>query len=250
MKKIAILLIVLNSILAAQANNVKSFELLKSDLRSMESNFNEKDFKNYLNPNTSPQKKKTGLAILYSFLLPGMGELYAENYNSGKYFTIADGVLWGLFIGFNVHANNQEDNYKAHAKAFASINPDGKTELYFANVGNYMNIDDYNNEMLLNRDFDAVYNVETHYWRWETKEQRREYRNTWSSSENSYNNIKFVVWGLLLNRVVSAINAVRLVAAYNNKLETSEVGWNLSLDLEKYHITMPTQMTVNFQTSL
>jgi hypothetical protein len=38
------------------------------------------------------QRKSPALAILYSILLPGMGELYAGDYSSGKYFTIADGV--------------------------------------------------------------------------------------------------------------------------------------------------------------
>jgi hypothetical protein len=36
-----------------------------------------------------------------------MGELYAESYTSGKYFTIAEGALWGVFIGMNSYANWQ-----------------------------------------------------------------------------------------------------------------------------------------------
>ena len=54
-------------------------------------------------------KKNAGLAILYSLILPGMGELYAENYESGKYFTIADGVIWGFVAGFNIYGNRQEN---------------------------------------------------------------------------------------------------------------------------------------------
>ncbi len=42
----------------------------------------------------APSKKSVGLAAIYSLLLPGMGELYAEGFSSGKYFLIAEGVLW------------------------------------------------------------------------------------------------------------------------------------------------------------
>jgi hypothetical protein len=38
-----------------------------------------------------PGKKSAGLAALYSLVLPGMGELYAEGFSSGKYFLLAEG---------------------------------------------------------------------------------------------------------------------------------------------------------------
>ena len=53
----------------------------------------------------------------------------------------------------------------------------------------------------------------------------------WESSEQTFNNVRFVVGALLLNRVVSAINAVRLVSRYNNNL-SQEVGWNVSVGLQ------------------
>ena len=53
----------------------------------------------------------------------------------------------------------------------------------------------------------------------------------WVSSEQTFNVVRFVIWGLLLNRVVSAINAVRLVSRYNNNL-SQEVGWNVSLGVQ------------------
>src|SRR4030067_702992 len=56
-----------------------------------------------------PEKKKPILGILYSLLLPGMGELYADSYSSGKYFTVAEGALWGIFTGMNIYGNCQKD---------------------------------------------------------------------------------------------------------------------------------------------
>ncbi|MCK7525624.1 MAG: hypothetical protein MZV64_52480 [Ignavibacteriales bacterium] len=40
--------------------------------------------------------------------------------------------------------------------------------------------------------------------------------------------IRFVVGGLILNRLISAINAARLVSSYNKRLE-EEVSWNFSV---------------------
>ena len=34
-------------------------------------------------------KKSVGVAILYSLLLPGLGDVYADNLETGKYFLIA-----------------------------------------------------------------------------------------------------------------------------------------------------------------
>ena len=39
------------------------------------------------------EKKAVGLAVVYSLVLPGMGELYADGFSSGKYFLIAEGVV-------------------------------------------------------------------------------------------------------------------------------------------------------------
>ena len=66
----------------------------------------------------------------------------------------------------------------------------------------------------------------------------------WSSSESSYTNVRFVVGALILNRVISAINAVRMVPAYNKNLP-KELSWNVSVGVEN-HSTLPSSITFNF----
>lgn len=193
-------------------------------------------------------KKNPGLAIIYSLLLPGMGELYAEGYSSGKYFTIADGALWGILIGMNTYAGWQKDRYETYAVTNAGITASGKDASYYATIGDFSNINQYNDEQALNRDFGAMYNVETHYWSWPTTEQRKTYRGMWTSSEQTYNDIRFVVGALILNRIVSAINAVRLVSAYNKNLD-ADLSWNVSVGLSN-KTDLPITLVLNFQTSL
>lgn len=240
MKKIIITLIVLSStILFAQEN---------PQLLSIRNNLmvNSANLTNEISQTTFT-KKNPGLAILYSMLLPGMGELYAGDYSTGKYFTIADGVLWGTFIGITVYGNLKENNYRAFAKAYGEVNLSGKDDTYFANIGIYENIDEFNRERELNRDFSEVYNTNTHYWNWTNSTKRKEYRSLWISSENAKNNVRFAAGALILNRIVSAIFAVRAVSAHNRK-ESNSVSWNLNFGIQQ-NINLPTRLVMNFQKS-
>ncbi|MBI1937056.1 MAG: hypothetical protein HYS25_02930 [Ignavibacteriales bacterium] len=251
MKKIFLLVVLFSSIIFSQENPIKSIIELKQQVAYLRDSLNQNPASVIQNPVSSIQhpvsntrKKNAGLAILYSLVLPGMGELYAGSYESGKYFTIADGILWGVFAGFNIYGNWQEDNYKSFAQSRGGVSSDGKDEEYYANIGIYQNIDDYNTERELNREYSKVYKTSTHYWQWAGNDERKEYRSMWSSSESAYNNVRFAVGALILNRIVSAINAVRLVSAYNKNL-TEQIGWNVSFGVENT-ATLPSSFTVNF----
>lgn len=188
------------------------------------------------------------VAIAYSLLLPGMGELYGGDYSLGKYLTIADAVFWGGVIGFNVYGSNQEDNYKSYAESIGGVNVSGKDGQYFADISEYVSIEQFNTEQEKYRDFENLYNEETHYWNWGDNKTRQEYRGMWSKSEGAYNNVRFAVGALVLNRVISAINAVRVVSAYNKKLN-EEMSWNVSVGLKKYSVNLPTSLNLNFNTT-
>lgn len=218
----------------------------------------EQDFKNTPSLNTSTNvslfnpaekmKKSAGLAIIYSLLLPGMGELYAGNYSSGKYFTMAEGVLLGTYIGMSIYAGNQQDNYKSYATTRASVQTVGKDEDYFATIGEYLSLEDYNDQKALERNFIEMYNSESYYWEWQSNADRKTYRNMWLASEQTYNDLRFVVGAMLLNRVASIINAVRLVASYNKSLE-EELSWSVSMGI-KSNPNLPTSVNLFFQTAL
>ena len=120
-----------------------------------------------------PAKKSPALAILYSVLLPGMGELYAGAYESGVYFTAADAVFWGTFAGFNIYGAWQRNNYKSFAQSNGGVTLINKDEDFFADIGLYTSIDEFNREKEFNREFDKMYNPETHYWNWGSDVQRR-----------------------------------------------------------------------------
>jgi hypothetical protein len=244
MKIILILIISLSSQIFSQSEE-QSFYSFKQQAISEISQI--KDTDQLIAVDDIKQKKSTGLAIVYSLLLPGMGELYADAYNSGVYFTIADGVLWGTYIGMNVYGGWQKDRYISYAQTNASITTENKDDDYYATISEYLSIDQYNDQKAFERNYDEMYNPEQYFWKWNTSEERKTYRDMWVSSEQTLNDVRFVVWGLLLNRVVSAINAVRLVSKYNNNL-SQEVGWNVSLGVQSYHDNT-SSYNINFITS-
>ena len=215
----------------------------------------EHDSKNLINNNKGYShnfqqnfhKKNLGLAILYSLLLPGMGELYTDAYSSGKYFTIADALLWGTYIGFYSYGNIRKSDYKSYAASNGGVNNSGKDDAYYTTIGNYLNIQQYNDQKALERNFSEIYNINQYYWDWKTNKQRSTYRDIWVSSESAYNNLRFVAGALILNRIISIINVVRLVNAYNNR-QSSEMGWNVSVGVNNYP-TLPTSLSFNFQTN-
>ncbi|MGE5412123.1 MAG: hypothetical protein ACM3MI_14270 [Clostridiales bacterium] len=195
-----------------------------------------------------PSKKSGVLAVLYSLVLPGMGELYAGSYGTGKYFTAAEGVIWGVFIGYNVYGNWQKGNYKAFASSYGGVNSAGKDADFYANMGDYVSVEEFNRQKGLNGEFDKLYNTQQYYWNWKTESKQKEYRNMWVSSEQSYNNIRFAVGALIVNRIVSAFNAARLVRSYNKSIENVQTGWNLSVGFDPAP-NAPSNMSLNFNTS-
>jgi len=170
-----------------------------------------------LSGETAPAKKSVGLAVIYSLLLPGMGELYAEGFSSGKYFLIAEGVLWLGYAAVEIHANDLRDGSRAFAAAHAGVDATAKNGDYYVNVGNFMSMDDYNEKQLRDREPEKVYDRLAGYdWRWESDASRLTFREQRISSENMYNNRKFIGAAILVNHIVSAINAARSAISYNN----------------------------------
>ena len=245
MKIFVFLVLISSAVISPQQNITKSILLLEHTISN--STKYPAEYQESLFVTEQLEKKSAGLAILYSLLLPGMGELYADGYESGKYFTIAEGVLLATYIGMSVYANSQEDNYKAYATSNAKINTNGKDDSYFATISEFEDIFQYNDEKALERNFDQMLNTESDFWKWGSTQDRQTYRSLWSSSEQTFNDLRFVVGLMLLNRVASAINAARLVSAYNSRIE-EQISWNISLGL-KNNINLPTSLNLNFQTT-
>lgn len=180
------------------------------------------------------EKSKT-LAFLLSLAVPGLGEYYLNRFDIGKYFLIAEGGLWLSLYGFDYYGRFQRNNYINYAVVNGSVNSTGKDEMYWSIIGSYMNIYDYNNEKLLNRQFSAVYNENTHYWFWNSNEERRKYRNTWLSSEKAFNNKQFPISLIIINHIASAINAAIVAKDYNENLNKNSIRFYPQFGFDQFY---------------
>ncbi len=184
-----------------------------------------------LNITNESTKKSSTLAFFLSLAIPGAGEYYLNRFDLGKYFLLAEGTLWLTVAGFNTYGNWQKENYINFAKVNAGVNDANKDETYWATIGNYLSIEDYNNEKLLNREFSKVLDINTHYWFWKTNDERKKYRSLWLSSEKAFNNVQFPLALIVINHLASAINSAIIASRMKSKDEiTFHFFPNVSLD--------------------
>jgi TM2 domain-containing membrane protein YozV len=191
------------------------------------------------------EKKSTGIALLLSAVMPGMGELYVGDYSTGKYFTAAEIALWVTALSMSSYSTWLEKNYKQYAKSKAGVQGDSFDSDYYANLANYNSLEEYNNEKAFNREYSSMYDVNSRYWKWNTVTERKSYRTLWVSSRQANNNIRFATGAMILNRIASMINAVRLVTTHNKSLQNT-----VSIDFQLEPITpVEAQLVCNCRVS-
>jgi hypothetical protein len=181
----------------------------------------------FLQQETQPLHfKSVTLAVVLSVLVPGTGELYAGNFETGRYSMVAEGALWVLYAAFNTHANWVIQDAKVFATEHAGANFTGKGSQFNVDIGNYPSVQDYNQAKLITRDFNLLYTDPSSYWKWDSDADRVSFKNARIRSDEIYQNGKFVIAAAVVNRIFSAFSAGRAAAAYNRKV-LIEGAWNL-----------------------
>ncbi len=179
-----------------------------------------------------PQKKNPGVAVIYSLLLPGMGELYADGFQYGIYSLSSEAVLWLTYIGFQKYGAIVQNDARTFAATHAGANIFGKDEKYFVNLGNFVDTYEYNGKKLRDREIEKVYDVNAgYYWSWDSDANRKTYRAMRVSSDKVFNSGKFVIGAIVANHIISAINAARLVRLYNNNITGRLESWRIESEL-------------------
>lgn len=165
-------------------------------------------------------KKSVSLAVVLSLLLPGMGELYAGNYSTGRYLTAAEGGLWLTYTSFELYGTWVRNDARKLTVTNAGVSLAGQSNQFFVDIGNYKDVYQYNERKLQDRQEEKLYDPNSiYFWSWNSESDRQKYKNLRISSDQAFNSKQFVLGAVLVNHVVSAINAARSVIAYNNKNE-------------------------------
>jgi hypothetical protein len=170
--------------------------------------------------NLGATKKSPALAAMYSLLLPGLGEYYADGFGSGKYFSVAEGLLWLTYASFDIYGTSLRNDSRTFASARLGISIEGKSDQYFVDLGNFQSSAERDDKRARERDaLGLYYNRPGYAWDWGASDiDRLSYKDQRLKGEEMLNNRKFVVAAIILNHVASAINAARSAISYNKDI--------------------------------
>jgi hypothetical protein len=170
-----------------------------------------------------------GKAFLMSLILPGSGELYLGSRNMAVIFFSTEVALWSAYFLFNWISDIKADDYSLYASAHAGANVRGKPHQFFVNIEDFDNLAAYNQAMLQDRQPQLMYPEDGSYdWSWDSRASRDRFEKMRLSSDRFESAGLFVIGGVILNHLVSGIDAIRLAhktgAAQSNPLQVRFAG--------------------------
>ena len=179
----------------------------------------------------SSRRMSTGSYFLRSLVLPGWGELALGHKKRGITFLLAEGALWGTFAAFKIYGHWREQDYIRFAYERASVKPGSKEQSYFFHVSNYRTIYEYNEEMRRFRRYEDVYpDDDEHFWEWKSDSDRRRFDRLRLSSQLAFRNATLTVGAVLINHLLSAVDAVWMAHRDRSKLAVRAVPrWSQSV---------------------
>ncbi|MFO7810402.1 MAG: hypothetical protein R6V47_03405 [Candidatus Delongbacteria bacterium] len=171
--------------------------------------------------------------FIRSLVLPGWGEYKLGYKKQAAVFLITDILLIGTAAGFNYYSNVRTDEYREYAQMYAGVDPSGKSDTYWLDISNYNNTLSYNESRNVKRFFAERYDDANDYWYWESEEYREKYDDIRISAENSNTWFYYSVGGIVLNHLLSALNASGKASSVTTELSQSfDKGGNLTNKLK------------------
>jgi hypothetical protein len=188
---------------------------------AQESDFNSVHNLQQSQSDTVQQKSGAGIKnVVYSLILPGAGQWSLGKKGRAKFFMGTEFLLWVGYFGTQSYANVIQDNYQSYAAVHAGSNSINKEEQYWIDIGSSDNIYSFNQERLRDRNKDALYPENSaFYWQWDDKDSRKYYNNLRVKEHDWERRATFIVGAFILNRVVSAIDVIRIIRKENKATE-------------------------------
>ncbi len=168
-------------------------------------------------------QKSVWKALGLSLVLPGAGEIYLGANGKGIPLMVADGVILSTATGFAIYSHWRKGEYMTFAEKYAGADIDGKDEDFFRMLTMYGSRDEYNYYVLLTQRDRSYLLPETDewFWLWRSDADQLKYYEIWTSSEHAFNNFKIALAAAGLNRIISAINVLRIYRMGPSKWDVS-----------------------------
>ena len=190
MKKICVIIIVINSFLYAQISSSASSKL-------------------------------------QSLIVPGLGEFKMGYEKKARAFFIREAALWLVFIGGKQASSWFESNYLAFAELHADVNMVGKNYIFAVNMGHYNSMSEFNEAKLLQRQENKIYKEEEGYeWQWDNNKNRIHFDRMRIESVTYNKYTQFAIGGLVLHRLISLIDVIYLERRFPKVSFTPQISTN------------------------
>jgi len=169
--------------------------------------------------------------VVKSLVLPGWGEYSLGNQIRGRIFVLSETTLFLATLGSHFISKRQETEFRAYAAEHAGISPVGKDRQFWVDIGNYSSLLAFNEEHLRWRDFNALYeDNDTWTWSWDSNDNRERFENMRIASDSWMLRSSFFIGGVVLNHIVSAIDALYLSKISNIKETVVSANYDPYLD--------------------
>tara|TARA_Y100000758_G_scaffold299154_1_gene261370 strand:+ start:491 stop:1099 length:609 start_codon:yes stop_codon:yes gene_type:complete len=172
---------------------------------------------------------------LQSLILPGMGELKMGHEKIAQSFFIREAALWMVCIGGMKASSWYENDYRSFAALHAGINMDAKNYIFAVNMGHYDSFTEYNTTKARKRQVNEMYTEgQGNEWQWDSPENRIHFDKMRIQSVIYGKYASFAIGGLVLHRLISLIDVIFLERRYPDFDLTSQLltnSGNLQLNL-------------------
>ena len=177
--------------------------------------------------------------VFKSLIIPGWGQKTLGKPKRARFYNyIESGILLTL-ISSSTFSNIEKKNYKAFASRHAGISSSGKDHKYWVDIGNYNSINAYNDEHLRNREIDDLYLDDNKWsWGWDLELNRKIFENKRIRSDQLELFATFSVGALILNHLISSIDALYLKRISSNNSLSINPYKNLILGSIGYSLTL------------
>ena len=149
--------------------------------------------------------------IIKSLIIPGWGQKSLSFSKRARYYNYVESGLILTILGTTTYSNILKKNYISFASNHAALSSSGKNHKYWVDIGNYDSINDYNNEHLRNREVDDLYPEDKKWsWDWDFDSNRKTFEKSRILSDQMKLAATFGFGALIMNHVISSIDAMYL----------------------------------------
>ena len=175
--------------------------------------------------------------VIKSLIVPGWGEYTLGYEKRAKIMALTESFIFISILGSYSNANRTEINYQAYAAQHAGVNIAGKNRQFWIDIGNYLSLDQFNEEHLRWRDFNAIYEQNNDWnWSWDDDGNRKSFEKMRIKSDTWKLRGSFLIGGMVLNHIISAVDALYLFRI--STIKNIDVLPTYNQNIDQYNISL------------